>query len=228
MKKLSQIVVILLFGLNLSGQSVWIDSLYSNPQSPTIEDTVRIVGEIRTASAGCYLISTELEIDEINKTIEITGCYAIGPIDTICPSIDTFLIGKLQEGEYQIIFTVNGFETILNPNGDCSNSINETEKEIQLLVSGTNSAENKKEQQLQFGLIENPVKDYAVFWIKPSVTETEIVITDNLGRMITKNKIARNNGEEIKVEVGRLPSGIYYCYLVNEGSISKPIKMIKE
>ena len=91
MKKLSQIILILLFGLNLPGQSIWIDSVYTTPSLLTIEDTALIISEIRTSSAGCDLISTEIDIDELNKKIQITGCYLIGPADTICPSIDTFI-----------------------------------------------------------------------------------------------------------------------------------------
>ena len=228
MKEIIQIIGILFIGLNLSGQSVWIDSLYANQNSLTIDDTVRIIGEIRTASAGCDLVSTELQIDELNKIIEITACYAIGPLDTICPSVDTFLIGQLEEGEYQVILTGKGFETITNPSGDCLNSWNGNSKEIEIFVSGINSTKAKSEYQINFGLIKNPVREIAVFSINSDLREVDVVITDNLGRLIVRKSIMNDNRGEIKLDVGHFPSGIYYCYFENEVRMSKAVKMIKK
>lgn len=219
----------LFFGLNLSGQSSWIDSLYSNPFFPTIEDTVRVIGEIRTSSAGCELSSSEILINELDKEIEIFGCYAIGPLDTICPSIDTFLIGQLQEGEYNVTLTSKVFETITNPNGDCTNSISETVKEIEIKVSGTNSIERIKKELINFELINNPVSDYAKFKIDSSEEDLRLIIVDNFGKVVIWNQIERNYNKNriIRIDVIKFPQGIYFCYLENKNGKSKPIKMIK-
>ncbi len=230
MKKIYQIILTLLCGLNLSGQSVWIDSIYIQPTSPTTEDTIRVIGKIRTASAGCGLFSSELDIDEDNNIIAITGCYTMGAMDTICPSIDTFLIGTLPEGAYQVFFAAKGFQMFVNPNGDCSSSDNETVKEAEIMVSGMNPTDNKTAQLFQFDLIENPVIECADFRIASNERKMVLVMADILGRKVTGKQIEGNYSQEIsiKMEVGHLPSGIYFCYLENENGKSKTIKMIKK
>ncbi|HAD11277.1 MAG TPA: hypothetical protein DCF33_02445 [Saprospirales bacterium] len=227
MKKISQITLLLLIGLKLSAQYVWIDSIRIIPISPTMDDTVLVIGEIRTASAGCDLDYTEMEIDTSNKLIKIKGCYAIGPLDTICPSIDTFQVGQLPNGNYQIILTVNGFETIVNPNGDCSNS-GETTKVTEVMVSGTNSTGHKTEQPYQFNLINNPVKEFAIFQVKQHGINSDLVIADNLGRIVLRKNVVASQGDKIKIEVSHLASGIYYCYLENDSNKTMAIKMIKD
>lgn len=227
MKKISQITWMLLIALKLSGQYAWIDSIYTIPNSPTAGDSIMVVGAIRTASAGCDLVNTELEIDTSNNLVKISGCYAIGPMDTICPSIDTFLIGQLQEGNYQIILAVNGFETIVNPNGDCSNSINESVKETEIMVSGTNPTNSKNDQSYQFSLMENPVREFAIFRIKSNEEIIKLVIVDNVGRIVIRKMTEGIYEQEIKIEVKQIPAGIYYCYLENKTGKSKSIKMIK-
>lgn len=222
-----QAICLLLIQSNLFGQIYSIDNVYINPENPTTADTVFLIGEIRTSSAGCFLSNTDLTIDQGNNTIGIENCYHIGPLDTICPSIDTMLLGQFQAGDYQVLFRAKGSELASNPDAICTNYFNEMTKEIAISISETNAINNEQKAPL-FHLIRNPAKEYALFQIKNTQANSEIIIIDNLGRVIVKQKLQNANTQTAKINIQHLPIGVYYCQLVNnKNGQSKAIKMIK-
>jgi hypothetical protein len=116
MKKSLQTLTFLFLAFNLSGQTI--TDYYTIPTSPTSEDFISLVVAINTSSAGCWLASSDVIIDTSNNAIAINGCYFMGITDTVCPSIDTFQIGQLQNGSYQILLSLQASQSV-SPNGDC-------------------------------------------------------------------------------------------------------------
>jgi hypothetical protein len=224
MKSLITTILLLLLGSSLSAQVVWIDNLFSSPSVLTTADTVYIISETQASSTSCELFSTELEIDEANKEIDIYACYGLGPLTAICPSRDTFTIGLLQEGEYDITFYARAFETITGMG--CSGDMEGSTEEIDITVDGVNSNTYIDNENLQFKLISNPVSEEASFYTNTRAENVSLTITDCLGRIVSTQPMATNE-ITTNVDVGQLSSGIYYCYLVGENSRSEIIRMVK-
>ena len=81
-----------------------IDSLKLLPDNPTQTDTVKVICYITFGSSSCILDSSILIIN--NSQITISAYYTIGFESTICNSIDTIVIGKLDTGYYQLNYNV--------------------------------------------------------------------------------------------------------------------------
>jgi hypothetical protein len=91
---------------------------------PSDRDTVFLMGRTKSHSSPLSLDFYDVALDSATGKIAIYGCYYIGPLDTLGGSRDTFSLGVLPVGSYQVtMFTRSKEGTAPFPAGPCESTI---------------------------------------------------------------------------------------------------------
>jgi hypothetical protein len=99
----------LLISFSIKSQTSRIDSLKIIPSNPTTNDSVKVVCYSKFSSGFCALTNDSMDI--IAGTFHIYASHNTGTLTFICFSIDTFTVGKLDSGIYQLIYHLSDFIT---------------------------------------------------------------------------------------------------------------------
>lgn len=102
-------ILILLFSFSVKSQTSRIDSLKIIPVNPTPNDTVKVVCFSKFSSGFCSLSSDSMNVTGL--TFQVYASHNTGTLAVICYSIDTFIVGKLDSGFYQLIYHLSDFIT---------------------------------------------------------------------------------------------------------------------
>lgn len=178
-----------------------IDSLKLLPDNPTQTDTVKVICYITFGSSSCILDSSKLIIN--NSQITISVNYTIGFESTICNSIDTIVIGKLDTGYYQLNYNVvkeNNNPTFY------SDSLNFT-------ISSNNSIYEGK-SNAYFKISPNPFNTSALLKIDIGYhLNAVLVIYDIMGKEVRRINVVQ---PETLILRDNLKEGIYLFKIFND------------
>ena len=86
-----------LMALSLHAQ---IDSLKIIPNSPTSDDTVKVIAFTTHGSVPCFLTTSTVNL--VDETIVVQAWHFRGPWTLVCYSIDTLEFGMLEPGNYEL------------------------------------------------------------------------------------------------------------------------------
>ena len=193
-----------LFACKVKSQAVHICSLEIIPSYPTEDDTVKIICVSCFPSSGCLLTS-----DSVNLNGLICNVYAyhdVGVLTTPCNSIDTFVVGKLNVGNYELIYHLGVFSTIYDTDTldftvHLANGIQPFGYSLAIKLSP-----NPTLQTININTL-HKFKTLAVYNLQ--------------GSLIFKQNFSR------QIDVSDLKKGMYVLELINENEIEKQ-RFIKE
>lgn len=92
----------LLITINANGQSII--SLDIEPPNPTNTDEIILYSENLFGSGPCFIDSSFIAISGCD--IKCDGYFFTGMLTVMCTSIDTFYIGQLNDGTYQLHYNL--------------------------------------------------------------------------------------------------------------------------
>ena len=110
-KKILLTTFVFVFIVNsLNAQTGYIiDSLKLLPQDPDTSDIIKVVCFYTFPSGPCELDS--FSINENNFEIYVNTYYNVGDLTYMCSSSDTINIGKLNSGNYKLIYYIKNLNT---------------------------------------------------------------------------------------------------------------------
>ena len=83
----------------------FIDQIEILPQQPTARDDISVVVHTTFPSGGCELLEKKITME--GSVIQISAVHNLGLLDYICSSVDTFELGTLPSGYYEVTYTVS-------------------------------------------------------------------------------------------------------------------------
>ncbi|NOG58025.1 MAG: hypothetical protein HND54_09855 [Bacteroidetes bacterium] len=95
----NSIILILTFMAQL-GLAQNIIQLRIVPVNPTVADSVMLIADLQFSSSACLLDSKSHSVN--GNSIVASTHYCIGIAAAICNTIDTFHLGKLNPGNYNV------------------------------------------------------------------------------------------------------------------------------
>ncbi|MCH8903625.1 MAG: T9SS type A sorting domain-containing protein [Bacteroidetes bacterium] len=103
LSKLSFIAIICFSLITISSnlRADQVDSLSVIPTNPTANDVVQLILHTQFSSGGCWVDSFTVSIS--GGYINVFAYYSTGSLAVICTRTDTFTIGKLAAGAYQLV-----------------------------------------------------------------------------------------------------------------------------
>lgn len=112
--------IMAMLGISSSGQLIYVDSIYVQPANPTTNDSIIIITK-SVFNEMCIESTTQIIFDNINNVFDLTLFQCYGVLQNICNKSDTFPVGLLPAGIYDVNFTVftTGYNT---QNGVCYTS----------------------------------------------------------------------------------------------------------
>jgi hypothetical protein len=206
--------VLLLFSCISSGlfaQLPNIQSLFIIPSNPTTEDTVKVVAETVFPSGDCHLTWSSISIS--GGTIDVYAQHTLGMMTYICSSTDTLTLGKLESGNYNLLYHLS---CAPYPTGSDLDSIYFTVQ--------TYTGKETKSPQLPFTLYPNPAHDIVNIQLPDNASDAEIIVTDIQGR--EQIRLTSNLGQA-EMDMSHLAKGVYLIRLYTEAGsgIQKLIKL---
>lgn len=200
---------------NLNGQ--WIQTLELQPETPTIADSIYLIATVQTPHSSCSLNRAEVNIQ--NAVVGINACYANGILTAICQRTDTIALGKIEEvGDYELLFMasiVNDFDdtTCMGPFVSEMSSFNFTVDFANPIVEVDASTDFELFPNPSKGIVEVLFKNETPFY-------GQLEWFDQYGKKVHSQSInPTNHYAPIRVNLGHLPNGLYYCSLTTSNQI---------
>lgn len=196
------VLVCLFMIISMVAYSQSIINLSVYPQNATSSDEITLVSETLFGSGPCILDSSFIAINGYD--IRCDGYFSTGMLTVMCTSFDTFNLGPLSDGTYQLHYN------LYHP------SSNPTIKDSTTIVFTIGSVGLKENALNCNGLIYPNPSDGKVFMDMSSFyEEKEIVLSLSTmnGKEIKKIKL-NTTKPEISIDLSELTQGtyIYECY----------------
>ena len=186
----------------LSAQGV-INSIEIVPPSPTVNDSVQLVGHFTFTSGGC---AKELFVATVvGSSVIAEARHCLGMLTVICDESDTINLGILASGVYAVDLSLyTGFG--MTP---CTvDSIADATDNSSFTVSPTTSA---LELKLDFKIVPNPAVNRVIFMTKSpqEFLEEPVRLFGSNGQLLIEKKFP----EHCSLDVSGLCSGLYYIQI---------------
>ncbi len=170
------------------------------PQNPTTADFVKIVTHVSTPNLG---ILVDISHTVTGQQINLHGCYWQGMLTAIQNHIDTFFIGQLPAGNYQINHNV-----FMSATQQWCSHIDSNSTSSSFLVSGATGLP-KNTPQKQLYLYPNPAS--SSLFINSTAQSGEVHIMDSQGVLV--KRVHAIVGEAI--DISGLANGLYIARFGN-------------
>jgi len=169
------------------------------PPNPTSIDDIKLVSENMFTSGDCWIDSSSLIINGYDLQLETY--FTTGALAVICTSYDTFQLGQLSDGTYQLHYNLR------HPS---SNPMIEDSMTIVFTV-GAVGLSDKHDKNTGY-VFPNPTKG-KVFLNIPDLTNDRKLIFKvySIQGQELKNMILNATKSEIQIDLSDLPAG-YYPY----------------
>lgn len=179
------------------------------PQNPTINDFIKIVTKVTTPNQG-VMVDTSHTVTGLQ--IKIKGCYSNGMLPATQTYVDTFMIGQLPAGTYQILQ-----KAYLTSAQQWCNATDSSFVTSTLMVSGfTGMNENK--ENTSFNIYPNPVSE-ALFLGHQSGQASIFSVS---GALVKQVMLMPGTA----VNIYDLPEGLYFIRIKDQEN-SFPAKFVK-
>jgi len=214
----SCLILLLCIVNHITASCQYINSITVLPSNPTSNDFVKIVTNVLTPNLGSR-ISQSFFIDLYQKKIELSACFVQTPLNTPEEFIDTFMIGELYSGSYEIFFTAS----LSNMYDSCTSS--QTTSDSLSLVVGLTNISLVGISNNSFNIFQSPASTYLniVYTTEQSSTLTFINAYGSIVKQLTLYPTFKNH----IVYVDDLATGIYLVTL-HEGNKISSKKIIVE
>jgi hypothetical protein len=164
------------------------------PQNPTVADFIKIVTKVTTPNQGVQVDKSH----SVNaQVIRLMACYADGMLPATQTYIDTFTIGQLPAGTYQIVHKAYMSFAQQWCNKIDSNSVAGT-----LQVSGATGI-NRHADPKSFAIYPNPASNKIT--IPANLSGAKVLIFSSLGALVFKSEA----GHSPDIDIQELPTGVY-------------------
>ena len=178
------------------------------PSSPSTTNTVKIITETTTAYYGTR-ISLGQVVDQTQKKIKLEGCYSTSMLPATRTYIDTFNVGILQAGLYNVEFIAYESASTQSCISVASNSIS-----FSLNVNGSTTSLLMHVPLLNISISPNPFSNYISLIGLQEDAEAEVLSLN--GSVLVKRKM---RGDE-SIDLSNLTPGIYFLKITNENGPS--------
>ncbi len=203
-----------LFYQNVIGQCCpYIDTLIVSPTNPNAGDQIIIYAHVTTPNLGGK-ISRSHYIS--NDTIFLTACYYSGMLTALGNYVDTFNIGTLNGGAYQVEFTAYQVGDL----EECGNATVFQKNSFELNVGGTNSIGEIGDQQVS--IFPNPATN--VLWVE--VEHLKKINVFGLNGQIHHLKYSLSKDGAL-IDTDQLSPGFYVLETILEGELVSRTKFVK-
>jgi hypothetical protein len=101
------------FSVPLSYSSPGIENRRIIPENPTELDTVKLIGQFHGSTSPCGLKDSYVSFNKNDIVVEAT--YEVGKMQIPCTNTDTFALGQLAAGTYQLFYSVFEEFVIFSP-----------------------------------------------------------------------------------------------------------------
>lgn len=215
MKRFLLLTVFNVWTYVLIAQSPTINGFTVIPQNPTPADFIKIVTKVTTPNQGIVV--------DINKIVAgqqmtLNACYWQGMLPATQTFIDTFMIGQLQPGSYQILHKV-----YLSANQQWCNKTDSNSVMIYLMMPVT-SGINEIRRENTLAVYPNPASERIFL---PFYTGNKSVsVFSPTGALLLKKEVHGDTG----LDISDLPQGLYsIIYSANDQNyIGKFMKLARE
>ena len=205
----------LLISFSIKSQTSRIDSLKIIPSNPTTNDSVKVVCYSKFSSGFCALTNDSMDV--IGGTFHVYASHNTGTLSFICFSIDTFVVGNLDSGFYQLIYHLSDYITPVD-----TDTINfyvqeptrlhyiESTDRIELFPNPTENAHTiilntKSEEEIQINLLNFQGQNLKIVYLGKTKFGEKIILSD----------------------ISNLTPAIYF-YEVKYGSYTKHLRFVKQ
>ena len=196
----------------VKAQWLHIDSLKLLPANPTNTDTVKVICYTTIFNSPCRLDSSTVIINDFDVTIN--ACYVYGIATLFCHTSDTLVIGRLNAGNYRLIYNARF----------CSDTISASPDTLNFTILINNVITMSKPYR-HLELFPNPFHIYTKLKVNFTTPQyAMLVIYDITGREERKQYIIKN--ETVILSEG-LKEGVYFLKVFNDNEyISTVILMV--
>ncbi|MES2679093.1 MAG: T9SS type A sorting domain-containing protein [Bacteroidota bacterium] len=164
------------------------------PQNPTVADFIKIVTKVTTPNQG---IQVDKNHTVSGQLIRLVGCYSDGMLPATQTFIDTFMIGQLPAGTYQIIH-----KAYMSQAQQWCNKIDSNSVIASLQVSGATGI-NRNTEAKTFDIYPNPASGKIT--IPANLIGGRVLIFSSLGALVHKSEVGHGHD----IDIHELPPGVY-------------------
>lgn len=197
----------------MSGQLPTVIGYTVIPQNPTPADQIKIVTEVMTPNQG-IIVDLYHSVNSSTKEIFLTGCYWQGMATAVQVYIDTFMIGQLPAGSYNIYRNAYMSSTQQHCTKTDSNKVANA-----LSVSVLATSIGEKTLNTDFRIYPNPCSGTLFF----TGTFKDVLIYSGNGSLI-KQTMSDKNGS---VDISDVADGLYFIR-VRDDKKTATAKFIKQ
>ena len=209
-KILTSFLVVLL-SMNVKAQSIL--SLEISPSNPSTTDTIKVISYTSFGSSPSNFESSSVVFD--NDTIIISASHSCGMLSMPATSRDTFSIGQLSEGFYELRYHVACSDTPTFYGGDT----------INFNVQQATSSQTLNNLDDGFLVYPNPATNEIKIDLKTnSKSRYEINFYSMLGQKV---KTINQKNEKITIDISDLTDGVYFIVISDENNINWSQKIVK-
>lgn len=185
------------------------------PQNPTTGDSVKVLVKVQ-ATSGSSKVSKTSSVNGTN--VNLSSCIMLNMLTVISYQTDTFNLGILPAGVYNISYTANPTYTT-----SCTPSSNSVTTSGSFTVS---QATGIKEQSAEYAVsvFPNPFSNKITIAAKGIESVKSVSITDILGRTVYSVKEVKVGSE---ININNLTPGVYWLR-ADVADQKKTIKLVKE
>lgn len=204
MKYFITIVLSLIYQLGVSQN---ITQIRTFPSNPTTIDSVFLIADLQFNSSGCDL---DTKSHQINGTSIVASTHhCVGIATAICNTTDTFALGILNAGSYNVILnlTSGGSPAPCTP-GIIADDIDT------LSFTVTPSLGLEDNVLPSFGVYPNPAKDFITLSDAYQQVVKSLKIFTLTGALVFES-----NTPKERIDVSKLPPGVYYIELYHNKGI---------
>jgi len=178
-----------------------IDSIAILPPNPTTTDTVKVISYTSFGYTPCSLANPSFNIVDTNITVYTS--YTTGIAPTLCTSIDTLTIGKLNVGNYELTFHL----------ADTAPPTTYDIDTIIFTVQQPSGLQPTEYSEQEIKVYPNPTTSEINIELKTHSTDRhEIDIYSLLGQKINTVKTDKNN---VLIDISDLTEGVYFIFITD-------------
>lgn len=200
MKKFLFIFGLSTLAFNFFGQNPQIGTATIIPQSPTVNDQIKIITKVTAPTMGVR-VDILHNVTQNPKAINLRTCFSESMLTAIQIYVDTFSIGQLPAGVYAI--NHKAFMSSAQQHCNVTDSSNAV---LAFTVTAPQATGLKENKNNSFQISPNPVQND--LYIKSSTNDIDIKIFNASGQLMKHMTTLPS-----KIDVADLPKGIYFVKL---------------
>jgi hypothetical protein len=195
------------------------------PQSPSLEDSIKLKLRVDFVMAYSDLSEYDVEVDELENRIRIETCYEVGPFATYSHTVDTITIGILKQKEYDLTIIFGEGFTYVSGNCDFNPSADSVKLQIHPKQGIVVNSKILKVEQPEIE-INNDLTNSVIYIENSQPISVQVKIFNIHGVELKSRSVAKYGKESISIS--EMSPGIYICSVQSENRIIKSELIFKQ